>query len=197
MYIRMGDGTWHASDGSSVIGRMTRKSLRLSTHYPIAASSMTKSGNPSLSALIRAARRGDSAAAQAAISSGANANELVDDLTPLMQAVIANQDDLVDLLLDSGAAVNSADSAGWTALHFVAQSGTAAIARKLILAGAVVEQEDKLGNTPLWRAVMSSSGREEVVVERLRSGADLRKANKAGISPEAIDRSIAALQFKM
>jgi uncharacterized protein len=145
---------------------------------------------------MHATRQGDSAAAQAAINSGADINALLDDLTPLMQAAIAKQDDPIDLLLASGAAVNSADGAGWTALHFAAQSGAAAIARKLIVAGAVVDREDKLGNTPLWRAVMSSSGQGEVVVELLRSGADLRKANKAGISPEVIDPSIAALQFK-
>jgi uncharacterized protein len=54
-----------------------------------------------------------------------------------------------------------------------------------------VDAADDHGNTPLWRAVMDSRGRGEIISILRSKGADPHLANKSGISPVGLASSIA------
>ena len=74
-------------------------------------------------------------------------------------------------LLAAGAAVDAADGAGQTPLHYVAASGHSEAATALLSAGAAVDAADTDGLTPLhWAAYYRQSG---VLRLLLRSGADV------------------------
>lgn len=115
-----------------------------------------------------------------------------DGRTPLMHAVLAEDADpaLVALLIARGADVRARDRAeGWTALHFAARDGAAALAGTLLEAGAPVDAADCHGNTPLWRCVANGvSFDAETARTLLRHGADPERVNRAGVSPRDLAR---------
>ena len=69
--------------------------------------------------------------------------------TPLMMAALQNQLDVAEVLLTRGAEVNQP---GWTALHYAATRGHAAMMRLLLEHNAYIDAEAPNGNTPLMMA---------------------------------------------
>ena len=93
-------------------------------------------------------------------------------------------------LYHQGSDFNNKDKHGWTALHFAAQRQSIAAAQALIKFGAVVDAQDKDGNTPLYRAVFTSQGDCAVIRLLLASGAKPDFKNQDGESPEMLARKI-------
>lgn len=108
-----------------------------------------------------------------------------------MHASIDSPSSIVRLLLDSGADVVAKDLAGWTALHYAAQSQRPDVAEILLRSGAPIDAQDSHGNTPLWRATFTSRGRGETIGVLIKSGADVNRKNTAGSSPLELARKIA------
>lgn len=75
---------------------------------------------------------------------------------------------LVETLLRHGAAVDLADSHGWTALHAAARAGAAVAVGALLANGANVHARDALGTTPI-----EVSAGDEVRLALLGAGAEL------------------------
>ena len=112
-----------------------------------------------------------------------------DGRTPLMHAVLAGDSEMVGFLIDRRADVNIADRGqNWTALHFAADNENDENVRQLLEAGATVDAADTFGNTPLWRAVMSSGANLAAIRELLKYGADPHKKNNHGKAPVDIAR---------
>jgi ankyrin repeat protein len=131
-------------------------------------------------ALIRAAKAGDSASIQLLLSAGARpdlANSL--GITPLMAAAgigsttidirarFRNEHKCIaaaQLLLAHGVDVNATNSNGQTALHGAAQSGWNSFVQLLADHGATITVKDRFGSTPLDVAEgkVGSSGRPGV-----------------------------------
>jgi ankyrin repeat protein len=133
-----------------------------------------------------AVRSGNLAAVQAAIQSGADVNALDAWGTPLDVAVIKGSDEIVQLLIDSGADVEGATSpavGGEHPLHLAAtRSLGASTARLLINRGAQLDARDKAGRTPLITAVMADNF--EVADVLIAAGADLEAVDSnLGASP--------------
>ncbi|KAL4884608.1 ankyrin repeat-containing domain protein [Aspergillus karnatakaensis] len=121
-------------------------------------------------ALGRAAQPGDIALARDVLSQGANANNRYgDDWTPLELAILGNNPELVPVLIDSGAQVNSrpprhihqtahealpeeAEGAGPTPLILAAKEGHVDIMALLLKAGADVNAQDAAGFSALHLA---------------------------------------------
>ena len=116
--------------------------------------------------------------------------------TPLMNAVIDGDLARTRDLLARGANPDDVDRAGWCALHFAAQEHAVEAVRMLVGAGAALELRDRHGNTPLWRAVMASKGRGEVIALLLEAGADPDAANASGHSPRGMARTIANYEIE-
>ncbi len=87
--------------------------------------------------------------------------------TPLHAAVAGRQTELVDMLLDSGAAVGATQTGGWTALHAAAQNGDLAMVQSLIAHGAQVEARADNQQTPHDLAMLKGHGEVAALLEEL------------------------------
>lgn len=97
-----------------------------------------------------------------------------------------NPEDIVLLLIKSGVDVNAQNEKGASPLHFCVAHPNSIITKVLTSNGAIVDIQDEMGNTPLWRAVMNFRGDEElrkVIDELVLSGANPDKENNSGNSP--------------
>jgi ankyrin repeat protein len=118
-----------------------------------------------------AAQRGDKAAVRALILKKANVNApQIDGTAALHWAVQANDTELTDLLLRSGANVSAATVAGATPLQLAAINGNAAILGRLITAGADPNASlTRSGDTALMLA--ARTGKADAVRVLLDRGA--------------------------
>lgn len=90
------------------------------------------------------------------LKSGANLTFRCEEhgTTPLHQAALVGDTDVLEALLAAGASVDDEDREGATALHYAAQSMVVVI---LVMAGADVDHEDRAGRTPGRRACERSN----------------------------------------
>ncbi len=92
--------------------------------------------------------------------------------SPVADAAMRGQTDLVRSLLAGGADVNAAHGDGMTALHWAAEHGNAEMAEILIYSGASVHAFTRIGQyTPLHLA--SRSGSDQVVRMLIEADADV------------------------
>ncbi len=137
--------------------------------------------------IIKLVYQKDFEALKKVLSQGTNLNVSDSDgRTPLMHAVLdSNADDeMVKFLLKNGAEPNSQDiSQKWTALHFATRDQKLKIVSTLLDGGAIVDTKDSFGNTPLWRCVMESNAKPELIKLLVDSGASPLTANALGVSP--------------
>lgn len=119
-------------------------------------------------------------------------NATVDDLNRRLLHVAAGdaRPDRVAELLALGADPNAPDANGWTPLHFAAQARSRECLAFLLSGGADPTLQDSDGNTALWRAVYWSGGEGSLIAMLREAGADPFAANKHGVSPVALARTI-------
>ncbi|MFQ5451138.1 MAG: ankyrin repeat domain-containing protein [Nitrospinaceae bacterium] len=91
--------------------------------------------------------------------------------TPIEDAVLSGNGDLVKLLVENGAEIDSIDSLGFTPLHRAALAGYRDIVEVLLANGAEVDATDIHGYTPLHLAVQG--GFVEVASLLIAHGADV------------------------
>lgn len=94
----------------------------------------------------------------------------------------------IQLLLDSGAAINSRDQNGWTALHRAAFKGQTDAARTLIDIGIDIDAKDDDGYTALHCAV--EAAHDEAVQLLVERGADVEVVTNKGLSAMQIAQSM-------
>lgn len=78
-------------------------------------------------------------------------------LTPLHQAALKNNQELVDLLLEYGANVNRPNAYGETPLHLACQAASLRFVHKFLEIGAELKAEDSAGRTCIHHATKSGS----------------------------------------
>uniref|UniRef100_A0A3B3WHQ1 Ankyrin repeat and EF-hand domain containing 1a n=1 Tax=Poecilia mexicana TaxID=48701 RepID=A0A3B3WHQ1_9TELE len=100
--------------------------------------------------------------------------------TPLMEACISGNYELVQYLLEKGAEVNMCDQFFWTPLHHAANGGYLEIVELLVNAGADVNAKALNDGTPLMRAIESSSF--SCVEFLINSGAKVYSETKKGVT---------------
>jgi len=86
--------------------------------------------------------------------------------------------EIVALLLSHGAALDTVDNDGWTALMWASWSGLTKVAEKLLASGASPSFADHQGNTAL--IIAAQRGNADIVKALLAKGANKAAANKAG-----------------
>lgn len=96
--------------------------------------------------------------------------------TPLIHAVQWHQNQIVDLLLKSGADVNVSNNAGITAFHLVCYYGDLELIKKFLKNGANINLEHPEGNPPLVFAIQSRL--LKVIKFLLKKGADVHQTTK-------------------
>lgn len=110
--------------------------------------------------LIQAVRNGEVSRAKYALQNGADVDACkktlslksfkssgkttsnCDGITPLMRASLNGCEEMMELLLNNGAAINAVDSCGWTALFFAAKEDNVELCKYLIAKGAYVHLVD-------------------------------------------------------
>ena len=107
-----------------------------------------------------------------------------DGRTFLSSAVTKYNTKLVQYLLEQNYDSNTQDNQGLTPLHLAAIHDLADIAQMLLYHGAKIDPTDSWGNTPLWRAAMSSNEQPSAAaILLLERGADKTKQNHSGVAP--------------
>ena len=158
---------------------------------------------------LAANNNGHTAAVEALLQAGADANKVDDDGdAPLSVAASAA---IATMLIERGAVVNATNKLGETALWRAVKEGRADVVQALLKAGADVSKADvngcaplrvtpsatiakmliergadvnaanRFGGTALWRA--ADVGRADVVEALLQAGADVSKASYQGNAP--------------
>jgi uncharacterized protein len=82
-------------------------------------------------------------------------------VTPMHSAAAAHSAQLVRILIESGAPVNTRQEGGWTALHEAAQAGDVEMVKTLLEHGADPQARSDSGKTPMEMA--AAKGHEEIV----------------------------------
>jgi ankyrin repeat protein len=107
--------------------------------------------------------------------------------TPLHWAVrraaVEGSVEAVGMLLNAGASVDAADTAGETPLHKAAANGDAEVCERLLEAGAALEARSRVGDTPLRRA--AAAGQVVTSMVLLAAGADANEAVDAATGDAA------------
>lgn len=103
-----------------------------------------------LTALMRAAARGDTAQVTTLLAAGADVNAAHAELrlSPLMFAAYFGHDAVVQLLLEKGAGVNLKDAVGASAADWASLAGHQAMAGRLTKAGAQLNPFLNVGVMP-------------------------------------------------
>lgn len=94
-------------------------------------------------------------------------------------------------MIAAGENVNGINNNGFAALHYAAQNFSIDIAELLLENGADVDVLDAHGNSPLFKAVFNSKGREEMIKLLLKHGANKELPNNHGVSPIQLAKTIA------
>jgi hypothetical protein len=84
--------------------------------------------------------------------------ELSQEERELFQAVLNDDAQLIDRLLDAGVSPNATSRGGWTPLMWATIDGRVAIAQKLLQHGASVNVKNNRGMTPLMYAAWNGQG---------------------------------------
>lgn len=121
------------------------------------------SGSRNLSPLGIAAFKGRAEAARVLIAAGASVRGLPKKDQPLLQAANHDQAELVRLLLDAGAPIDSRNGRGATALHWAAEAGALKAASTLLDAGANPKLKDRRGLTALDYAGRAETNKDEML----------------------------------
>ena len=93
--------------------------------------------------------------------------------TPLIKAVRKGHNDIIRILLDEGADIESADNWGYRPISWAAITDRYETVKLLLDAGAKVDPEDKLGRNPLGH-----TNSKDVAKILLDHGADPNKSNE-------------------
>ncbi len=97
--------------------------------------------------------------------------------TALMIAALQSDTAAALALIDKGAQINRP---GWTALHYAAASGNAAIIRRLLDEAAFIDAESPNRTTPLMMA--ARGGHAEAAMLLIDEGADIALKNELGLT---------------
>jgi ankyrin repeat protein len=115
----------------------------------------------------------------------------------LHHAILSNNIEIVNWLIENNIDINCKDKNGWTPLHFAIQNHNIELVNILLKNNSIIiDNPDNYGNTPLWRAVYESKGRSEIIELLLSKGANPDLKNYYDISPIDLAKSISNYDVK-
>jgi ankyrin repeat protein len=130
--------------------------------------------------IVMAISNGDQNHLRHLLKSGSNPDAAHGDTCPLVFATHRCDPDVVVLLLDHKANIDTPDSKGRTALMIAATGDRLDILATLIARGADIHRGDQHGNTALMHAVLNKN--HTAVEKIIQAGADVQQRNRYGDS---------------
>jgi len=118
------------------------------------------------------------------LASGGKPDAAHGDTCPLVFATRCGALDIVVLLLDHHAVIDTPDAQGQTALMVAATGDRLDILETLLARGADIHRGDKHGNTALIYAVLNKN--HPAVEKMIQAGADVQQPNQYGDSAEKL-----------
>jgi len=119
-----------------------------------------------------------------------NTSAVADNQTPLLSALLASNERLVELLVEAGADVNVSMKKGTTALHIAAQQGNERMVRYLLEKGANVDVRGEDSKTPY---LIAKEAKHDSIAQLLKEefgvkyGLKRRKTVVIGTAAEIIE----------
>ncbi|MBF0139688.1 MAG: ankyrin repeat domain-containing protein [Magnetococcales bacterium] len=101
--------------------------------------------------------------------------------TPLHHAAMGGNTEMVNWLLNNGAAIEARDAGGYSPLVLALRNGKTEVAKLLVKAGADIGVLDNLGGSVLASAAYL--GDSDLVEMILNRGAEVNHANELGLAP--------------
>ena len=106
-------------------------------------------------------------------------------VTSLMNAIIAQESELAQILIDLGADINTKDNEGWTPLMYAIMYNDPITAKALINAGANIDAKNNEGFTPLMYCIKYADNitidiKTEIAKSLIAAGADVYAKNNDG-----------------
>lgn len=126
--------------------------LNMNDSNAVSVNDKTESGN---TALHLACSRGHKATIKSLLRAGADTKEINNNANTALHLIVdcggSNVDivDIIEILIDNGANVDSKNSLGNTPLHHAAKNGNKAAVKSLIARGASTNEKNGAGRTPL------------------------------------------------
>jgi uncharacterized protein len=144
------------------------------------------------STLDAAVKAGDVAGIRAAVDAGADVNTMMEvpalgTVRPLSAAALYGHATAARVLLELGADIHGKDTEGRTALQLAAMAGREEVVGILIAAGAIVNETDAAGDTPLLAACSSKD-----IDKALATATEPRAFGKADGHPGTVRALLAA-----
>lgn len=161
---------------------MIKRPLVLEPSGKLPPSATTPAPKPA-SELVTASQRGDAARVRELLAAGGNANELDPDTgrSALHFASRENRVEVIGVLLDAKADVNSTDRTGKTPLTMAAENSAVEATALLISRGADLNKRDQIGGTPLiWACGLGGAPTVKLLID---AGADLSVVDVNGLTP--------------
>jgi ankyrin repeat protein len=134
--------------------------------------------------LHNAIRAKDIGTVEQLLNDGVNVNAKENDTAALNLAMLFDNKELVELLISSGADVNTKDDFGTTPLHRAARFDKSVLAELLILNGADVNAKTEVGATPLHLA--AQAGSKNILKSLISNRADVNARDNSGYTPLSI-----------
>ncbi len=118
------------------------------------------------------------------IGLGATINPTSQKETPLHAACKHGSKEIIDFLLEKGAAVDAVNCKGQTPLHCAAEHGNIYAIHTLCQHGATIDYKDEYkGRTPLHFAIFASNNVDAVIEACLQNGANADEKDFAELTP--------------
>lgn len=148
---------------------------------PNFSDNLTGDGNMFDDIIFSCIKNDDCEAVRQAIESGANINvKNKYDHTPLMMAIVRNQNDwneIAKLMIARGADVNACMEDGFSSLHLAASLDNTGIVKILINAGADINAQNSGGDTPLHTAALNNSVKSFALLLEAGAKSNIKNCN--------------------
>ena len=149
----------------------------------------SKSSKDAFSMLDYACSQGDTNLVRFLLAKGAKVNECSQQIYPIHTAALNGFADIVSILIENGANIESKDKGDFVPLHFAAREGRYQVVKLLLEKGAQVDSKTRWDQTPLQLAIEKRHHNESILLIQYGANINIR-CNDIGENYVSKERTI-------